>query len=452
MAKSQRKPKLSSASPKRASRATVAASVAKKKRSGPRNNAAPTLKPAAKATAKPTSNGSTTGNRRGSASDPKLVRGANHSPLTGRRTNENGKLDPWWTAGNKLDWDHLTDDQLLDCRMCDLPLDLDKSSLVARIERLYEEMAARGLDFKPHFWLSDEWFAPDGIPGIAVPFYLAHPRLCQLERKLMLEVEGGSDEWCMKILRHETGHALDTAYWLHRRKRYREVFGCYSDPYPEYYRPHPKSRRFVVHLEPWYAQSHPAEDFAETFAVWLKPGGRWRAQYRGWPALKKLEYVNELMASVAGAKPKVVSRKTIEPLKQIKRTLREHYEQRRARYEMDLPSPFDRDLLRLFFPEKNEESEVKEIRRQEGKLADFVEQQASALLRKHKTDIERQVTSWTGENRYTVSLVVREVIDRCRELKLRAVGSESRLARDVTIFITVQTMNYLHSGLHRVAL
>ncbi|MBL8890863.1 MAG: putative zinc-binding metallopeptidase [Planctomycetaceae bacterium] len=431
MAKSQRKSKLSNASSKRASRPRVAASVAKKKRSGPRSSspgggATASLKPAGKT---PT-----------------------HGSSPSRRITENGKLEPWWLAGKKLDWDQLTDDQLLDCRMCDLPLDLEKSSLVGKIERLYEEMAARGLDFKPHFWLSDEWFAPDGIPGIAIPFYLAHPRLCQLERKLMLEVEGGSDEWCMKILRHETGHVLDTAFLLHRRKRYREVFGSYSDPYPEYYRPHPKSRRYVVHLEPWYAQSHPAEDFAETFAVWLKPGGRWRTQYRGWPALKKLEYVDELMGSIVGAKPKVVSRKTIEPLRQIKRTLRDHYEQRRARYEMDLPSPFDRDLLRLFFSEKNDESALKEVRRQESKLHDFVEQQASALLRKHKTEIERQVTSWTGENRYTVSLVVREVIDRCRELKLRAIGSEARLVRDVTIFITVQTMNYLHSGLHRVAL
>ena len=26
-----------------------------------------------------------------------------------------------------------------------------------------------------------------------------------------------------------------------------------------------------MHLDPWYAQSHPDEDFAETFAVWLTP-------------------------------------------------------------------------------------------------------------------------------------------------------------------------------------
>jgi len=374
-------------------------------------------------------------------------RPAGHSGRSRQAGSRNGSS----TRMTTKNWVRLSDEELLDCRMCDLNLNLERSPLRLKIRRLYKELADRGLDFQPHFWLSDEWFAPDGIPGIAIPFYLAHPRLCQLERKMMLEVEGGAEDWCMKILRHETGHALDTAYGLHRKKRYREVFGSYSDPYPEYYRPHPKSRRFVVHLEPWYAQSHPAEDFAETFAVWLKPGSRWRHQYKDWPALKKLEYIDELMQSIAGTKPKVVSRKKIEPLKHIKRTLRQHYELRRARYEMDMPTPFDRDLLRLFFCE-NDAAGLREIRRQEGRSEDFVQQQASALLRKHKSEIERQVTSWTGENRYTVSLVMREVIDRCRELRLKALGSEARIVRDITIFITVQTMSYLHSGLHRVAL
>lgn len=349
-------------------------------------------------------------------------------------------------------WRKLPDEELLDTRMCDLQLDIESTALVSKIERLYEELDSRDLQFQPHFWLSDEWFAPDGIPGVAIPFYLAHPRLRRLERKMMLEVEGGTEEWCMKILRHETGHAIDTAFRLHRKKKYREIFGNYSDPYPEYYRPHPKSRRYVMHLEPWYAQSHPAEDFAETFAVWLKPGSRWKNQYRNWPALKKLEYVDELMESIAGERPKVNSRKKIEPLSQIKRTLREHYQQRRQRYEMDMPTPFDRDLFRLFSPEDSDHAEHDTANTFSGHSHDLINQTASAFLRKHKSEIERQVTTWTSENRYTVSLVMREVIDRCRELRLRALGSESDLLRDVTIFITVQTMNYLHSGLHRVAL
>ena len=82
-----------------------------------------------------------------------------------------------------------------------------RAFLSGQIRQLYAELEARRLIFRPHFWLSNEWFTPDGVPGIAVPFYLAHPRLAKLEMDQMLEVEGGTSEWCMRILRHEAGHA-----------------------------------------------------------------------------------------------------------------------------------------------------------------------------------------------------------------------------------------------------
>ena len=97
------------------------------------------------------------------------------------------------------DWD---DERLLDLRLCDLDLRIEDSGLEDRIGELGQELEARGLTFRPHFWLSDEWFCPDGVGGIAVPFYLAHPRLARLEHAQMLEVEGGTREWCLTILRH----------------------------------------------------------------------------------------------------------------------------------------------------------------------------------------------------------------------------------------------------------
>ena len=103
------------------------------------------------------------------------------------------------------------------------------------MRRLYRELDKRQISFRPHVWLSEEWFSPDGVPGIAVPFYLAHPRLERLERRMMRNVEGGSAESAMRILRHEAGHAIDTAYRLRRRKRWREVFGPASLPYPDTY-------------------------------------------------------------------------------------------------------------------------------------------------------------------------------------------------------------------------
>ena len=130
----------------------------------------------------------------------------------------------------------------------------------------------------------------------------------KLEQAQMFTVEGGPEKQCMRILRHEAGHCVDTAYRLHRRKRWRELFGSFTQPYPDAYKPRPNSRRFVTHLDGWYAQAHPAEDFAETFAVWLRPGSRWRKRYADWPALEKLEYVDAFMArgrpaAAAGAEP-----------------------------------------------------------------------------------------------------------------------------------------------------
>ncbi|MCA9127165.1 MAG: putative zinc-binding metallopeptidase [Planctomycetales bacterium] len=330
----------------------------------------------------------------------------------------------------------LSDEELLDLRMCDLGLSISKTFIEERVEQLYLELAERGISFRPHCWLSDEWFSPDGVPGIAIPFYLAHPRLMRLERKQVLEVEGGTHEWCMKILRHEAGHAIDTAFRLRRRKSYRETFGRVSVPYPNYYRPKPYSRNFVLHLDMWYAQSHPVEDFAETFAVWLRPRARWRAQYRDWPALKKLEFVSEEMKGLAGKKPLVNTRAYVDPLRSLKKTLREHYERKRAHYGLEHPSFYDRDLRKLF-------SDKPEHSRQPT---------ASAFLRRFRTELRKSVAKWTGEYQYTIDQVLSEMIERCRELNLRLAASESEAKRDVMILLTVQTMNFLHEGHHRVAL
>jgi len=181
-----------------------------------------------------------------------------------------------------VDWTTLSDDKLLDIRMCDLHLSIEGTEIEPRITQLNSELEARGLHFKPHYYLSDEWFTPDGVPGIAIPFYLAHPRLAKLEEAEMLEVEGGDFESCLRILRHEAGHAIDNAYRLRRRPTRRRLFGNPATDYPEYYTPKPYSKSFVQHLDHWYAQSHPDEDFAETFAVWLDQSSLWGTRYAGW--------------------------------------------------------------------------------------------------------------------------------------------------------------------------
>ncbi len=321
-------------------------------------------------------------------------------------------------------------------RLCDLNLQIEGTELESRIERLYEELEARGLSFRPHFWLSEEWFCPDGVPGIAIPFYLAHPRLMRLEKKQMLEVEGGPEEWCMKILRHEAGHAIDNAYGLHRRRRWSEMFGRYTIPYPDTYQPKPYSRSYVLHLDPWYAQSHPAEDFAETFAVWLRPRSRWRSQYEGWPAIKKLEFVDELMGEVAGQKQVINTRRQVDQLKTIRKTLGEHYTEKLKRYEVDLPNFYDRELRRLFTGDPKDRSKLL----------------AATFLRRNRVELRRLIARWTGQYQYTIDQILGDIITRTRELNLRLENGDQDAQKDALVMITAQTMNYLHGGHHRFAL
>ena len=225
---------------------------------------------------------------------------------------------------------------------------------------------------------------------------------------MMLDVEGGTWSECMAILRHEAGHAVQHAYQLQRRRRWQQLFGPSSKHYPRYYRPNPASRRFVQHLRLWYAQSHPDEDFAETFAVWLRPRSNWRTRYAGWPALKKLEYVDELMAEIATERPLLTHRERVDPLREMTQTLAEHYRKKQALYTFATPKTYDRDLQRLFSADPARRRSMA----------------ASTFIRRHRAKIRQLVARWTGENQLTLDALLDDMIVRCRELKLRAVGPE----------------------------
>jgi hypothetical protein len=333
------------------------------------------------------------------------------------------------------DWALLPDDRLLDVRLSDLGLALEGTDVDQRIQHVNHELAERGLT-QPHYWLSDEWFTPDGIPGVAVPFYLAHWRLAKLEQAQMLEVEGGDAESCLRILRHEAGHAIDNAYGLRRRPTRRRLFGLPTLPYPEYYTPKPYSKSFVQHLDHWYAQSHPDEDFAETFAVWLDPQSMWSTRYAGWPAQRKLEYVDRLMRELARTRPRVSSKRTVDPLSRLRKTLGEHYRKKREHYGLDHPAFYDSDLRKLF-------SDSPEYSRNLS---------AARFVRRIRRDVRSTVASFTDTYQYTIDQLLENIIERCRELNLRLTESDDVTRTEFMVFLTVQTMNYLHSGRHRVAL
>lgn len=326
-------------------------------------------------------------------------------------------------------WESWPTPRLLDLKLRDLGVGIEGTWLEELTDRVCSELADRDLQLVPHFWLADEWFSPDGVPGIALPFYLAHKRLMKLEREMMFSVEGGTRHSCMKLLRHELGHAVDHAYGLSRRRRFQELFGKPSTPYPEFYRPRPASKRFVQHLDGWYAQSHPSEDFAETFAVWLRSSS-WRRKYAGWPALHKLEYVEELMEEIAGTKPKNRDRSRPYSLPKLRHTLRTHYDRKRAHYQVGYSEAWDRDLLRLFSADPEHRHRPL----------------ASAFLRRHRRLIRERVAKWTGEYEFTLEQILNEMIGRASELRLRLRTDPDEAAVDFAVMLAVNTVHYLHRG------
>jgi hypothetical protein len=325
-------------------------------------------------------------------------------------------------------WQNFKDEELLDLRLKDLKLKIQGTTLERRTLRLSEELDEKGFVFRPHYWLSNEWFAPEETPGIALPFYLAHPRLMKLERRQVFEVEGGNEASCMRLLRHEAGHAIDTAYELFRRKKYRNIFGIASKQYPTHYTPKPYSNRYVLHLDLWYAQVHPVEDFAETFAVWMSGERRWRNRYKGWPALKKLEYVDELMAEIVDKKPKNRRRSRVESLSTLSMTLREHYRLKRERYGLENKGFYDHELLRLF-PEIPPEGTVT----------------AASFLRRHRKELRTLVTKWTGQPAFIIDQIIQELIERSRQLGLRASTDDYNQFLNVLSMVCVQVTNSLLS-------
>ena len=329
-----------------------------------------------------------------------------------------------------VDWASLNDQDLLERRISRLGLRLDGTTLEPLIWRLYEELSARNLALLPPCHVGDEWFVPIGIPAIFIPFFLLHDRLRALERKMMLEVEGENAEWFMKLMRHEAAHAYSYAYRLQRKKKWQQIFGQTSEEgTPDTYRPRPFSRSYVVHLADWYAQSHPDEDFAETFAVWLTPGLDWRQRYADWNALEKLEYVDELMKSLAGKPPVHAPQYRVADYDCLNLKLKTYYVRKRKFHEDSYPDFYDADLRQLFAASAGP-----------GRIM------ASSYLGVRRRRLMNSVCKWTNEKKFRVNKLLSRLIDRCDELELHVLNDDPQQDFRVAAFITTLVMNYLFTG------
>jgi hypothetical protein len=331
-------------------------------------------------------------------------------------------------------WDQQRD-ALLGRRISDLGLRVQGSPVEDLVERLYGELSERGLVFRPPVYLTDEWGCPEGVAAIGVPFYLADRRLERLERERAVVLEEEGDP--MKIMRHETGHAFNYAYRLHARPEWRQLFGPYSRPYRDRFRVDPFSRDYVRHILGWYAQKHPDEDFAETFAVWLTPGLDWRARYQGWPALRKLEYVDAVMAGVREievAVPRIRAEHL--PVEAMHTTLGEHY----AGWEelpLGDPSHFDGDLRNIF---PTQPTPAHRSGREGAAIAP-----AAAFIRSHRRELVRQIAYWTGETTHVVRQLVDHLLERAEALELAHTGEGDAALIELTAFATAVIMNYSYT-------
>ena len=323
--------------------------------------------------------------------------------------------------------------ELLNTRICDMGLRIEDSPLSPCVDRLVREFRAKGLRFKPRFYLTDSWGCPDRVPVIGIPFYLANKRLARIEEEQTGAVE--NERTTMMLLRHEAGHAVNYAYRLWERPGWAETFGLFNKPYRERFTVRPRSRDFVYHLMTsqdgrYYAQKHPDEDFAETFAVWLTPRSGWRRRYRAWPVLRKLKYMDDAMERIRRERPLRTGGRLENPVERLDMLLAEHYGRRVEQFRAAAQGYVDDRLREIFAPVNGRRS-----------------MPAEALLRKKEPEILGRMTRWSGLTEAEAGTILRKLADRAAALGL-AHRHEERAEKmlDVTALATSLAMDFAYTG------
>ena len=321
--------------------------------------------------------------------------------------------------------------EVLAQRISELPLKIEGSILESKINQLYQEMEDKGLVFRPSCYLSDEWGCPDGIPVIGIPFYLADMKLARIEEEYTENLE--KEEELILYLRHEAGHAFNYAYQLYQTEEWHQIFGPFSRPYIEDYKPQPLSKKYVKHMQGWYAQKHPDEDFAETFAVWLTPGLDWRKQYDGWGALKKLEYIDRVAKEVGPNEPIVKDLEHDRPASELKLTITEFYDQTSRKDFPKIVSTLgpmlDGDLKEIFEAKKEDEYKL---------AADFI------MANRHT--VRNLVYYWTGVSIQLLRTLIQYLAERARATEIYYdPAKEQQYLLQMSAFVMTLAMNYRYT-------
>ena len=320
----------------------------------------------------------------------------------------------------------------------DLKLTIDGTRLAPVVEEFRAELTSKGITkISPTFYLSTEWGVVFGTVAIGLPFYLARPELTELHGEEVGHIEGFNRADILRYLRHEMGHVVNYAYRLYDEEAWVEYFGSITQPYVEDYRPQPFSRRFVRHLPGWYAQKHPDEDWAETFAVWMTPERNWRTDYAQWPtALAKLDYCSRTMAELAERDPLVTSTELDEDVGALDYSLKEYYKRLPTEAEPGAAG-LDGDLRAIF------DDLV------EGEPSGDAEksQPAAGLIRRLERQLMADVFRWTGHFPEKTRSLVRDLAKRADALKqVYPPAAEARAIVGVTTLVTSLAMNFVHRG------
>ena len=323
--------------------------------------------------------------------------------------------------------------ELLNTKITDLHLKIEGSPVEPYSLHLLRQLEGKGIRFKPGFYLTDTWGCPNKVPAIGIPFYLADKRLSRLEEEETGEIEDAKT--IMMYLRHEAGHAVNYAYRLWKMPGWRETFGPFSKPYPNHFRPNRLSREFVPHLKTTrygqaYAQKHPDEDFAETFAVWLMPRSNWRWKYRFWPALEKLKFVDQLMKDIRGKMPRSSKGALSRPVENMNLRLAKFYGTMAERHQRAALGFVD-DKLKEIFPPIRESATAS----------------ASELLAEFRRDLQMRIVRWSGLSEDEVGKILGKLQSRAESLKLQyRKNGRTRKLMDITALGTAMAQDYSYTG------
>jgi hypothetical protein len=320
----------------------------------------------------------------------------------------------------------------------DLGLTIGGTRLEPILAEFVEELQRLGLTrLKPRFYLSTEWGVPFQTVAIAIPFYLARPELTAIHEERMGHVEGFDRDDILRYLRHEMGHVVNYAYRLYDEEEWIVRFGSITQPYEEDYRPEPFSRRYVRHLPGWYAQKHPDEDWAETFAVWMTPKLDWRSEYDGWPeALAKLSYCDRTLGRVLDHDPLVTDDEGDEDVAELDYSVGEYYGEEGA--DTIEPPAFPPGLdgaLRAIFERLTDP----------GAAGDGL--RAGSLIRSLQRGLMQNVFRWTGHFPERTRVLVKYLAERAEQLELGyAPAQEGAAVVALTTLVTALAMNHVHRG------